>query len=230
MDALILAAGRGERLRPLTDTTPKALIEVAGKPLIAHRLEALAASGVVRIVVNVAHLGEQIEACLGDGSRFGVSIRYSREPAGALETGGGIAHALSLGQLSSDPFLVINSDVWTDFDFRDLPGAISGLAHLVLVPNPPHRPGGDFCLHDDQVISDAAPCRGQRLTFAGMGVYRRGLFADCPPGRFPLAPLLRRAADAGQVSAQRHPGCWIDVGTPERLRQLKQRLAGGDTG
>ncbi|MDH3639244.1 MAG: nucleotidyltransferase family protein [Gammaproteobacteria bacterium] len=222
MDALILAAGRGERLRPLTDATPKPLLEVAGKPLIVYHLEALAASGIARLVVNLAHLGEQIEAALGDGSRFGVSIGYSYEPPGALETGGGIVQALE--RLSSDPFLVVNSDIWTDFDFRDLPATISGLAHLVLVPNPPHNAGGDFCLDGDRVMDDDAPCRGEKLTYSGIGMYRRALFADYAPGRYPLAPLLRRAASAGQVSAQRHAGGWLDIGTPDRLHELKRRL------
>ncbi len=225
MDALILAAGRGERLRPLTDTTPKALISVGGKALIEYRLAALAACGVAQVVVNVAHLGAQIEAALGDGSRFGVSIRYSREPAGALETGGGIFQALD--QLASDPFLVVNCDVWTDFDCRHLPATLSGLGHLVLVPNPPHHAGGDFCLTDGRVTGADRGCPGERLTFSGIGVYRRALFADCAPGRFPLAPLLYRAADTGRLSGQCHRGTWIDVGTPARLHELEQRLTAG---
>ncbi len=220
MKAMILAAGRGERMRPLTDRTPKPLLEAGGRPLIAHHLQALADAGFREVVINHAHLGAQIEAALGDGSRFGLRIRYSPEPAGALETGGGILQALPL--LGQGPFLVINGDIWSDLDYATLPSAPAGLAHLMLVDNPPHHPEGDFRLDDaGGVHAEGAP----RLTFGGVGVYRPELFAGCRPGRFPLAPLLRSAMAAGEVTGWHHRGAWIDVGTPERLDRLRRRLA-----
>ena len=210
--AVILAAGRGERLRPLTDHTPKPMIEVGGRPLLDHHLAALAAAGITRCVVNVAHLGAQIEAHLAQIPSFGIEILISREPPGALETGGGLRQAITL--LEPRPFMVLNGDIFCDFDLRRLHGQPRGLAHLVLVPNPPGNPAGDFCLLGEQVSNAPSP----RLTFSGIAVYDPALFDDAPSeARFPLAPLLRRAADRGQVSGEAHAGRWFDIGTPERL-------------
>jgi len=216
---MILAAGRGERMRPLTDRTPKPLLPVAGKPLIVWHLERLARAGCRRIVINIAHLGEHIEALLGDGDAWGLEIRYSSEPPGALETAGGIAQALPL--LGDEPFLVVNGDIYCDFDFATLPALGAGdLAHLVLVDNPAHHRQGDFALDSNRVAND-----GQRLTFAGIGVYRPQLFAAIAAGeRAKLAPLLTQAIDAGRVSGQMHRGRWVDVGTPERLAALDADL------
>lgn len=219
MKAMILAAGRGERMRPLTDHTPKPLLQVAGRPLIEHTLLALTRAGFNDIVINTAWLGEQIEARLGDGSRFGIRLGYSREST-LLETGGGIHQALSL--LGAEPFLVVNGDVASDYPFGQLPTSPEGLAHLVLVDNPSHHPDGDFGLNAGRVENTGCP----RLTFSGIGVYRPQLFADCQPGRFPLAPLLRQAIDHAQVSGEHYPGFWLDVGTVERLRLLEQRYGG----
>ncbi len=218
MRVMILAAGRGERMRPLTDVTPKPLLPVAGKTLIVHLIERLVHAGLRDLVVNHAHLGHQFEDYLGDGGRFGARIVYSPEPEGGLETGGGIHQALSL--LDSDPFIVVNGDIWTDFPFERLPQAFEGLAHLVLVDNPPHHARGDFRLDAGRVLSDGEP----RLTFSGIGVYRRTLFGHCQPGRFPLAPLLRAAMEQGQVSGEYYGGRWRDVGTPERLAALDREL------
>lgn len=218
---MILAAGRGERMRPLTDITPKPLLRVGGKSLIEHHLENLARAGLREVVVNIGHLGGQIERHLGDGGRYGVSIRYSREDEAILDTGGGIFNALSL--LGEAPFLVINGDVYTDYPFSQLPRAQAGLAHLVLVPNPPQHPRGDFVLRDGAVSDDGE----ERLTFSGIGVYRPRLFDTCKPGVFPLAPLLRKAMADGQVSGERYDGCWRDVGTPERLAALDEQLRSG---
>ena len=219
MRAMILAAGRGERMRPLTDAMPKPLLPVAGKPLIVHHIERLAQAGIRQLVINHAHLGEMIESRLEDGSAWGVEIRYSPEKV-ALETGGGIFRALPL--LGEAPFLVINGDVWCDIDFRRLGLGSGRLAHLVLVPNPPHHPRGDFVLEGDRVTDG----EGARLTFSGIGVYHPRLFAGCRPGAFPLAPLLRAAMARGEVSGECHTGLWIDVGTPERLAALEARLGG----
>jgi MurNAc alpha-1-phosphate uridylyltransferase len=222
MKAMILAAGRGDRLRPHTDATPKPLLEVAGKPLIQWHIEALAAGGIAELVINHAWLGDQIEAVLGDGSAFGVQISYSPEPEGALETGGGIFQALPLlrdGAEDEDaPFLVVNGDVLTDIDFARLPRRIAGLAHLVMVPNPTHHPAGDFCLQGEQVTLNSGP----RLTFSGIGLYRPSLFGRCQRGAFPLAPLLQVAIAEGRVSGELHPGLWIDVGTAERLAEANR--------
>ena len=226
MQAMILAAGRGERMRPLTDRVPKPLLEVGGKPLIVHHIENLARAGFTRIVVNHAHLGEMIEARLGDGSAFGVAIDYSREGQ-ALETAGGIAHALPL--LGGKPFLVVNGDVYCEFDFATLPQRCSRMeasaakAHLVLVANPLHRADGDFALVDDLVRNQGSP----RLTFSGIGLYDPRLFDVLTPGeKTPLAPLLRQAAEQGAVSGEHYRGRWEDVGTPERLMNLDRELAG----
>ena len=226
--AMILAAWRGERMRPLTDHTPKPLLPVGGKPLIAWHLERLAVAGLREVVINHAHLGAQVEAALGDGSRWGLSIRYSPEPPGALETAGGIANALPLlGDAA--PFMVINGDIWCDWNVsqaahRLLPG---DLAHLVLVPNPPQHPQGDFSLLGARVGADAtAGERGARAcTFSGIGIYRPQLFAGIARGTpAKLAPLLRAAMDAGRVSGEFHAGRWEDVGTPQRLAALDDEL------
>jgi MurNAc alpha-1-phosphate uridylyltransferase len=220
MKVLILAAGRGERMRPLTDRTPKPLLQVGGKTLIEHLVERLAAAGLRELVINHAHLGAQLEAYLGDGRRHGVRIAWSREPEGALETGGGILHALPL--LADPSFLVVNADIWTDYPFARLAGRLTGLAHLVLVDNPAHHPQGDFVLDGDRVRAGD----GRHLTFSGIGVYHRDLFRGCVPGRFPLAPLLRTAMEQGAVSGEHYSGGWYDIGTPERLAELERALAG----
>lgn len=224
MKAMVLAAGRGERLRPHTDRRPKPLLPVAGRPLIEYHLAALAAAGFRDLVINQGHLGEQLPVALGDGSRWGLRIQYSWEGYPALETGGGIYRALRW--LGPGPFAVINGDVWTDYPLDRLPGDPDGLAHLVLVDNPPHHPGGDFYLAQGQVgDGQAGDGSGERLTFAGIGVYRPALFDGCSDGAFALAPLLRGAIAAGRVSGEHYPGDWVDVGTAERWRALDTRLA-----
>lgn len=222
MDAFILAAGRGERMRPLTDTLPKPLIPVGGSTLIEIRVRALAASGITHIVVNHAHLGNQIMQHLGDGNRYGVRISYSDESSGALGTAGGIIKALPL--LQSDPFLVVNSDIWTDYPFANLPNALSGLAHLVLVDNPTHNLNGDFCLHGDRV-DKLDDCEGRHVTFTGIGVYRRALFAERTASIVALAPLLMAACDRNLVSGEYYTGMWLDIGTTERLQMLNKLIA-----
>ena len=219
MKAMILAAGRGERMRPLTDHTPKALLKAGGRALIEYRIESLAAAGFRELVINHAHLGAQIEAHLGNGGRYGVRITWSREPDAALETGGGIFQALAW--LDGENFLVVNADIWTDYPFARLAAPIAGLAHLVLVDNPPQHPQGDFVLRDSRVQAEGTP----RLTFSGIGVYHRDLFRGCRPGRFPLAPLLRHAMESGQVSGEHYTGAWRDIGTPERLAELDRALS-----
>jgi MurNAc alpha-1-phosphate uridylyltransferase len=221
MRAMILAAGRGERMRPLTDETPKPLLVAGGRPLVVWHIEALVRAGLRDIVINHAHLGHRIEQALGDGSRYGARIRYSPEGE-ALETAGGIAHALPL--LGSDPFLVVNGDIACDYDFAGLPPLSGALrAHLVLVPNPPHHPQGDFALRDGRVRAEGEA----KLTFSGIGVYRPALFAGIARGaRAPLAPLLREAMADGAVGGELHEGRWMDIGTPERLAELDRLLAG----
>jgi MurNAc alpha-1-phosphate uridylyltransferase len=214
MKAMILAAGRGERMRPLTDRIPKPLLEVGGKALIQYHIEALRDAGFSKLVINHAHLGQQIVDRLGDGSQYGVQIDYSPEPEGALETGGGIKHALSL--LGSQPFVVVNGDIWTDYPYHSLYREPDGLAHLVLVDNPPHHPEGDFRLNGQQLAADG----DGKLTFSGIGLYRPQLFDDTPEGAFPLAPLLRTAMHNGQVSGEYYQGQWMDIGTPQRLSEL----------
>jgi MurNAc alpha-1-phosphate uridylyltransferase len=217
---MILAAGRGERMRPLTLVRPKPLLEAGGAPLIVHHLRALQSAGFSDIVVNLSWLGDQIRMTLGDGSRYGVRLHYSDEGPEPLETGGGIFRALPL--LGAGPFLVLNGDVWTDVEWAGLRDRLApgDLAHLVLVPNPDHNTAGDFVLERGRIVE--AP--GERHTFSGVGVYRAELFAGCRDGIFKLAPLLRTAARAGRVSGQLHTGAWLDIGTPERLAQLDQRL------
>lgn len=222
MRAMILAAGRGERMRPLTDHTPKPLLKAGDKPLIVHHIEALRAAGFREFVINLAHLGERIRATLGDGVAFGADIVYSQEPEGALETGGGIFNALPL--LGDSPFLVVNGDIWTDYPFAKLPPSLTGLAHLVLVDNPRHHPQGDFAVEHGRV-KDIGELR---LTFTGISVLHPALFAGCKPGRYPLAPLLRRAMAADQVSGERYRGIWWDIGTPERLAQVDRLLRSGN--
>ena len=219
MKAMILAAGRGERMRPLTDHTAKALLAAGGKRLIEYHIESLARAGIREIIINHARLGEQIEQALGDGDGYGVRIFYSPEGEQVLETGGGIFNALPL--LGAAPFIVVNADVWTDYPFTQLPADPEGLAHLVLVDNPPHHSEGDFTLRDGYVLVDG----NVKLTFSGIGVYRPELFAACQPGKFPLAPLLRAAMAKRQVTGGHYQGAWFDIGTPERLQQLDELLA-----
>ena len=226
MRAMILAAGRGERMRPLTDTVPKPLLCAGGKPLIVWHIEALVRAGLRDIVINHAHLGQQLEGTLGDGSRYGARIAWSPEDE-ALETAGGIANALPL--LGDAPFAVINGDIACDFDYARLP-AIAGTmrtrnlqAHLVLVPNPPHHPLGDFALRDGKILAEGEA----KCTFSGIGLYDPLLFAGIARGaKAKLAPLLRAAMAAGAVSGELHAGRWMDVGTSERLAELDRLLAG----
>jgi N-acetyl-alpha-D-muramate 1-phosphate uridylyltransferase len=219
--AMILAAGRGERMRPLTLERPKPLLEAGGAPLIVHQLRALAAAGFDDVVVNLSWLGGQIRAALGDGSRHGLRIHYSDEGPEPLETGGGIFRALPL--LGAGPFLVLNGDTWSDIPYRQLRERLAptDLAHLVLVPNPPHNPAGDFVLERGRIVETP----GERQTFSGVGLYRAELFAGCSDGIFKLAPLLRTAARAGRVSGEVHAGAWLDIGTPVRLAELDARLS-----
>jgi MurNAc alpha-1-phosphate uridylyltransferase len=212
---MILAAGRGERMRPLTDEIPKPLLEAGGKPLIAWVIEGLARAGYRDLVINLSHLGGRIESALGDGRRWDARIRYSHE-AEALETAGGIAKALPL--LGSDPFVVVNGDIHTDFDFATLQRPRNGaLAHLVLVDNPPHHPRGDFALEGARVMNDGTP----RRTFSGIGVYDPTLFSHITAGdKAQLASVLRPQIDAGRVTGEHHRGRWMDIGTPERLAAL----------
>jgi MurNAc alpha-1-phosphate uridylyltransferase len=229
--AMLLAAGRGERMRPLTDDTPKPLLAVGGKPLIVWHIEKLAHAGIRDIVINHAHLGEKIKTALGDGKQFGAHLQYSWE-ARALETAGGIANALPL--LGGDPFAVINSDIFCDYDFANLrEGAVRLLAanddaHLVLVDNPPHNPSGDFVLHEGRVWNHTPPnpkFRGLQLTFSGIGIYRPRLFSGIPAGTVaPLAPILRAQIRLGKVSGEHYKGNWVDVGTPQRLLELDMQI------
>lgn len=225
MMAMLLAAGRGERMRPLTDHTPKPLLLAGGKPLIVWHIENLTRAGIRDLVINYAHLGAQIEDALGNGSQFGVRIRYSPEHPSALETAGGIAHALHL--LGEQAFAVVNSDIYCDYDFAHLPARAAALhtsndmAHLVLVNNPPHHPGGDFHLHEGRLL----PADGSRLTFSGIGIYQPALFAHIARGSSaPLAPLLRAQIALGKVSGEHHTGRWMDIGTPQRLEELDNLL------
>ncbi len=215
---MLLAAGRGERLRPITDTLPKPLVAVAGKPLIVYHLEALARAEIRSVVINLSWLGEKIRATLGDGSRYGVHIAYSEEGPVPLETGGGIHRALPL--LGPDPFVVVNSDVWTDMDFSRVLTLEEGAdARLLLAPNPPHHPRGDFGLEGDFVVEREA----DRFTYTGIGIYRPELFAGCAPGKFPLLPLLKRAIAARRLRGEIYRGEWLDIGLPERLAWLDAR-------
>lgn len=221
MKAMILAAGKGERLRPLTLHTPKPLVRAAGVPLIEYHVHALARAGFSELVVNHAWLGQQIEDYLGNGERYGVSIRYSAEGE-PLETGGGIFKALPL--LGDEPFVVVNGDIFTDYDFSALRRPVNTKAHLILVDNPAHHPAGDFRL-DDGLVADAA-AGDASLTYSGIAVLDPALFAGCQPGAFKLAPLLRAAMAEQQVSGERFTGRWVDVGTHERLAEVESLLQG----
>ena len=223
MKAMILAAGRGERMRPLTDSIPKPLIPVGGKPLIVYHLEALARAGVRDVIINLAYRGAQIRETLGDGSRYGVRIAYSDEGPQALETGGGIFNALKL--LGWAPFLVVNGDIWTDFDMTRLPALDDGAhARLVMVPNPPHVANGDFALDGDYIIESDK----DRFTYSGVGIYSPEFFFGCQPGKFPLRPLLSRAIAARRLKGQVYRGVWLDIGTPERLVELEESFRTGN--
>jgi MurNAc alpha-1-phosphate uridylyltransferase len=225
--ALIFAAGLGERMRPLTDRTPKPLLAVRGKPLVVWHLEKLAAIGVHYVVMNTSHLADQFPEALGDGSRWGLRIRYAYEGPAPLETGGGMLNALTL--LGPEPFIAINGDIWTDADLSQLPAEPRGVAHLMLVDNPSHHPKGDFALDQQGVIHNDGDAR---LTFSGIGVYRRELLdnwrdvigdnadANAKPPRFKIAPVLRAAINQGAITGTHYRGAWTDVGTPERLASL----------
>jgi len=218
MKAMLLAAGRGERMRPITDSLPKPLVPVAGRPLIAWHLAALARAGFRELVINTSWLAETLHVALGDGSAFGVSITWSDEGPVPLETGGGILRAVPL--LGPGPFLVVNADIWTDIDFAALSLEEGAHAHLVLVPNPPHNVRGDFGLDGDLVVSRDT----DRFTYSGVGMFRREFFDGASGERFPLLPLLNRAIAARRVRGELHRGAWSDVGTPERLAALDARL------
>lgn len=219
MRAMILAAGRGERMRPLTDTTPKPLLRIAGQCLIEYHLQRLVAAGWTEIVINHAYLGLQIEKTLGTGQRYGAQITYSPEGDNVLGTGGGIVKALPL--LGHAPFLVVNGDIWCDYPFAQLRRPLQGLAHLVLVDNPIQHPHGDFALLNHQVKPEGSP----RLTFSGIGLYHPDLFKGQKPLPFPLAPLLTEAMRHEQVTGEHYQGTWIDVGTPQRLKQVEDLFA-----
>ncbi len=220
--ALILAAGLGERMRPLTEHTPKPLLEVNGKPLIVHHIEKLAAADVRYIVVNTSHLADRFPEALGDGSRWGVRLRYSYEGPVPLETGGGMLKALPL--LGPEPFIVVSADIWSDVDYAALPREPRGLAHLVMVPNPGFHPLGDFALAAGQLYEGDGPAGAERLTFGNVGVYRREIVEGEPPGRFKLLPMYRRAIAAGSLTGERHDGFWRNVGTPAQLDELRHVL------
>ncbi len=236
MKALIFSAGRGERMRPLSDATPKPLLRAGGKRLVEWHLENLSRADVREVVINTSHLASQFPETLGDGSRYGLRIEYSYEGETALETGGGMLHALAL--LGREPFIAVNGDVWTDFDFASLPREPQGLAHLVLVDNPPHRAQGDFGIDANGELLPFADLPGAQhtLTFSGIGVYRpeflhgwRDVIGDASgaselPPRFSITPLLRAAIANNQIAWQQHPGAWFDVGTPQRLQYLNAGL------
>jgi len=222
MKAMILAAGQGTRMRPLTDHTPKPLLPAGGKPLIVWHIEKLAHAGFRDIIINLAWLGWKIPEALGDGSRWGVHLHYSDEQhSGGLETAGGIIKALPL--LGGQPFLVINGDIWCDYPYPPMALAENDLAHLVLVDNPPQHPLGDFGLENGRVSSESEPGKA-RFTFSGIGYYRPELFSGLPQGKLPLGPLLRTAMRKQQVSGEWFGGGWRDIGTPERLAELDQSL------
>jgi MurNAc alpha-1-phosphate uridylyltransferase len=218
MKAMILAAGRGERMRPLTDHTPKPLLPVLNRPLIEYHIERLTKAGYHDIVINTHHLGEKIRAHLGNGEKFGVKIHYSDEQPEALETGGGIFQALPY--LGSDTFLVINGDIWCDHSLSPPNMDATDLAHLVLVNNPVHNLSGDFALQNNKISNNGDHC----FTFSGIGWYRAVFFSDCSAGRFSLAPMLIQAANEGLVSGELYNGQWMDIGTPQRLKELESLL------
>lgn len=214
MIAMILAAGKGERLRPLTETVPKALVEVRGRSLLERHLDSLAAGGVDTVVINLGWLGGQILERVGSGEQYGLRVIYSQEGDNILETGGGIQRALPM--LGSEPFLVINADIFTDMPVPDIRLAAEDLAHLVLVPTPADKPAGDFALSGGRIRNEG----DQMYTFSGVSLYRPEFFEGCEPGRFSVVPMLRKAADDNQLSGSVYAGVWRDVGTPERLAAL----------
>jgi len=220
--ALILAAGLGERMRPLTTHTPKPLLEVRGKPLIVHHIEKLVAADVRYIVINTSHLAEQFPDALGDGSQWGVRIRYSYEGPVPLETGGGMHKALPL--LGPEPFLVVSADIWSEIDYAALPREPAGVAHLVMVGNPDFHPKGDFALADGRLYEGDGPAGAERLTFGNVGVYRREIVEDEVAGRFKLLPMYQRAIEAGRLSGEKYDGFWRNVGTPAQLDELRDNL------
>jgi len=220
--ALILAAGLGERMRPLSTHTPKPLLEVDGEPLIVHHIEKLVAAEVRYIVINTSHLAGQFPDALGDGSRWGVRIRYSYEGPTPLETGGGMRHALPL--LGPEPFIVVSADIWSDIDYAALPREPTGVAHLVMVGNPDFHPNGDFALKDGRLYEGDGPTGAERLTFGNVGVYRREIVEDEAAGRFKLLPMYQRAIEAGRLSGEKYGGFWRNVGTPAQLDELRKNL------
>ncbi len=219
MKAMLLAAGHGKRMRPLTDQIPKPLLSVGGKSLIEYHLQTLSNAGIQECVINLGYRGTQIREALGDGRRYGIDIHYSDEGEQPLETAGGIIKALPL--LGGRPFLVINADIWTDFPLRLLPEKPKGLVHLVMVDNPKHHTDGDFTLNEGRIHATG----DHKLTYSGIGLYDPALFSGYQPERRPLLPVLLNAIQAGQVYGQHYQGIWEDIGTPERLQALDQRLS-----
>ena len=217
MKAMILAAGRGKRMRPLTDETPKALLEVAGKPLIVYQIERLQKAGIHDVIINLAHCSEKIRTALGDGSRFQMQITYSNEPEGAYETGGGIIKALPL--LGSEPFIVINCDLWTDYPLKNLPTDLPGLAHLVMVDNPEQNQHGDFTLNNGQISEGGT----EKLTFAGIAVYHPDLFKDEALRSFSILPLIRKAIELERITGEYYQGTWININSIDLYNNLRQK-------
>ncbi len=214
MIAMILAAGRGERLRPVTDSVPKSLLEIGGQALLERHLRSLAEGGVETVVINLGWLGEQITERIGSGEEYGLNVVYSQEGDNILETGGGIHRALPV--LGADPFLVINADIYTDMPLPDVQLSDDDMVHLVCVPVPEDMASGDFAIVDSRICNGGEPM----FTFSGVSIYRPEFFADCTPGRFSVVPMLRAAADADRISGSIYSGLWRDVGTPERLAEL----------
>ena len=227
MRAMILAAGQGERMQPLTANLPKPLLQVGGKPLIEHQIDRLRAAGVTEFVINHFYLGQMIEERLGNGSSWGIKINYSREPI-RLETAGGIIK--SLPKLKDESFIVVNADVWSDFDFAPLQpvDGVDRLAHLVLVRNAEHNPLGDFYIDDRGRVHEDPEVDGERLTFSGISVMHRNLFAGLPIQPMSVTPLLQQAMKENKISGEIHSGVWVDVGTPERLEEVQTRFASPD--
>ena len=219
MRAMILAAGKGKRMQPLTESMPKPMLTAAGKPLLQYHIESLVGAGIREIIINTGRLGEVIESRFGSGAEYGAEIRYSKEGEEPLETGGGIKHALPL--LGEEPFIVVNGDIWTDFNFRRLLQENIRPVHLVLVPNPPHHPQGDFVLTGHRLSLQGR----SRLTFSGIGLYSPDFFSEHKETVFPLLPLLLQAIRDGKVSGELFIGGWLDVGTPERLWELETTLS-----
>lgn len=222
MRAMILAAGRGDRLRPLTDTIPKPLLDAGGKSLIEHHLEGLAQAGFREVVINLAHLSDMIRDTVGNGSNWGLNIHYSQEPPGALDTGGGIGQALPL--LGESPFAIINGDVFSQYPLARLRAIKCSHAHLILVPNPAHNPDGDFFLRGGYIRPDADPDAQARYTFSGISVYHPRFFASAPGGQYSVVPMLRAAAALQHVTGEVYRGDWHDIGTLKRLEHLRSHL------